>query len=157
MNYVKLIGFGLVGVLFIALGIRGYHAIYQAGANSVQLAWNDEKLAEDKATATAIAQLTKDRDTAMEANSIIKDSYENELRTAHADAQSLAERLSDAESRASAHSTAAAKAGDRPGATDPSSAPSNEQLTSAVAAVFTECDQNASQLDALIAEIKPQL
>jgi hypothetical protein len=142
---------------FFGYGHARYAAGHKDGANAIQVAWDADKEAIQRMADAAIAQATKDKEAAQEANGVIRDEYETQLFTAHANAQSLAQRLSDAEKRATAGSGSLPKTGSGPSAPAAGPSPSNEILTGLLANVFDECSANASQLDALIAEIKPQL
>ena len=148
-------------IVLIAAAFWGYQTIYsegkKAGAATVQSAWDTDKAAIAAQTAQAIAQATKQRDDALEANEAIHNDYQAQLSAATASAQSLAQRLRDTQARLAASSSTMPKAGGGQSTAGAGPASSDAGLTGAVAAVFQECTDNAAQLDALIAEISPQL
>lgn len=152
----------LLALVVLVGGFFGYGAWRESvgkknGANRIQVAWDADKAKIQAVTDAAIAQATAQKDMALQANEVIANDYQTQLSAAVADADSLAERLRNAEARLAAHSDTAAKAGDQPGITETGPQASHGELTNAVARVFAECTENADQLDALIAEIRPQL
>lgn len=148
-----LLGIGAV----LGYGHYRYEAGDKVGSDRVQVTLDAFK-ADVQATADkAIAQATKDRDTALEANSVIKDQYETQVFSANAAAQQLANRLRNAEARLATSGSTPAKAGSGQSAAPAGPPPSNDRLTDLLGRTFEQCSQNADQLDALIAEIKPQL
>ncbi len=152
-----------VGLLLALVGGASYwhHSVYDqgeiAGRAAVQKLWNENKKTIQATADAAIAKANQERDEAQRANEVISHDYETKILAARADAVSLAQRLRDAAARLAANSRATDKAGGQ-SATPGASAPASDGvLTSAVAGVFEECNANSDQLDALIAEIKPQL
>jgi hypothetical protein len=160
MIYAKL---AFYAVLVTAIAYGGYHVADlkgKAALEKLQLAWDADKAAIQKAADAAIAQATKDRDAALEANGVIQSEYQTQLSSANASAAQFANRLRNAESRltASSSSTGKANSGQTTTATGtPTSADQLGQLVSLVTDLRTECLQNADQLDSLTAEIRPQL
>jgi hypothetical protein len=149
-------------IAVLGLGALGYRAVYDsgrtAGANSVQTQWDADKAAIAKTTAAAIAQMTKQRDDALNANEAIHDTYETELSAANANSDALLKRVRQYEASFTAHSGSVPKAGSGPGPADPGQESSGQSvLDSHIVAYDTACQSDAAQLNALIGELKPQL
>jgi len=154
MNYIKVAFWAIVAIVVIVLGLKGYHAIYKAGQQSIQVKW-DANLADINKTAdAAIAKAQKDRDAAIAANGAIHDEYETKLNSANAVATDFAIRLRDAYS---AGGRSVSQAGHQPGSAQTSQPAGDDRLTGLLGRAAAECLQNSAQLDALAAEIKPQL
>jgi preprotein translocase subunit SecF len=158
---VKIIA-GLVGIIvFLGALFFGFRAIYDAGDNAgasrVQLQWDDDKANIQKITDAAIASVTKERDTALQANEAIQNAYQTQLSAANANAADFAARLRSAESRLAASSRGMPQGGGGSGITPASANAGDVVLTNAIGSALAECQANSAQLNALIAEIKPQL
>jgi hypothetical protein len=153
-TYIKI---GAAIALLAALGWLG-RAIYSAGEQHTQLAWDAARIIEKSTYDAAVAQATKERDAALATNEAISNDYQIKLDAANSNAADFAQRLRNATARI--YSNQVSKAGDRPAASDPS-APSSAgqlgQLVTLVTDLRTECKANSDQLDALIAEVKPWL
>jgi hypothetical protein len=161
------IPYRLIGYLAGAIAVLGAlfwvtHAVYEAGdrngAARVQKDWDDDKAAIVKVTAQAIADATKQRDDALNANEAIQNDYQTELLTARATAIQFAQRLRDYQTRAATDRGPVPKAGDHQN----SSATSAESAAEAgiyerLANYDQSCQADAAQLNALIREIRPQL
>jgi len=154
MIYAKLAAAFLV-LLALAWGVdRIYHAGDDSGAARVQAKW-DANLADiNRVADAAIAEANRKRDEAIAANGAIHDEYETKLNSANAVATDFAVRLRDAYS---AGGRSLPKAGGVPGSTETSQPPGDDRLTGLLGRAAAECLQNSAQLDALAAEIKPQL
>jgi hypothetical protein len=155
VNYVKLGAYGLVAVLIIALGARWHHAVYKAGEEHIQTQWDADKEAIAKVAADAVVAANKARDEALAANEGITSDYQNQLSQAGALNDSLSQRLRDYQARA--HRGSLPQAPGDPGTAAAGPNPSLGRLDDLVAASLTECADNRAQLNALIAEIRPQL
>lgn len=155
-----------VGALVIFMSAVGwafyatYHAGKKAGSDAIQKLWDEDK-AKIQATAdAAIAQATKDKETAIAANEVIANDYQAQLLAANASAAQFAQRLRNAEAIIAAGGGSSAKAPDKPGSVNPGSPAVAEllgQLVTLVTDLRTDCKADADQLDALIAQLKPQL
>lgn len=130
---------------------------YAAGAAAVQVKWDVDKAAIMAAAAAAILKAQQDRDEALQANQVIHDTYEAELLAAHTSANSLAQRLREYAANATANSGRVPQADRGPGSPAAGTPSGDDRLTELLGAAFAECTQNADQLDALIAQLKPQL
>lgn len=158
---IKLIA-SLVAVIGILSGLWYYgHAQHTAGfkegAASIQVQWDADKEAIQKAADEAVAKATKDRDDALQANEVLQNDYQVQISSARALNGELAQRLRDAQNRVPAGSGSVPKAGSGQGSTPTSGTPTMGQIDDAIAATLTECANNRAQLNALISEIKPQL
>ena len=152
--YAKLAGILLALAALAWLG----KAIYSAGEQHVQLAWDAARIIEKSTYDAAVAQATKERDAALATNEAISNDYQTKLDAANSNAADFAQRLRNATARI--YSNQVPKAGDRPAAADPSetsSAGQLQQLAGLTAALHAECLANNAQLEALIAEVKPWL
>lgn len=133
-------------------------AIYSAGEQHTQLAWDAARIVERSTYDAAVAQATKERDVALQNNEDISNAYQIKLDAANANAADFAMRLRNATARI--YNNQVPKAGDRPTAADPgqaSSAGQLGQLVTLITGLRTECKANSDQLEALIGEIKPWL
>ena len=158
----KLIG---GAILFLILGgaiYFGLRSVYSAGVTDgkavVQIAWDTDRAGIQKVTDVAIAQATAQRDMALQANEVIANDYQTKLSSANASAADLLGRVRAYEARAAANSSFVQKAGGEP-ATAPAGqvAPSKDSLDQFLLAYDAACQSDAAQLNALIAEIRPQL
>jgi hypothetical protein len=161
---IKLIGIGLAVILLALGGYFGFRYAYDDGEISgkaqIQTAWDADRAAIQKLTDTAIAAATKQRDEALTANEAIQNDYQTKLSAANANAADFSRRLSNALSGATANRSAVPQAGAGPSpatASTPSSAEQLGKLVGLTADLHAECVANSAQLNALIAEIKPQL
>lgn len=161
-----MIPYKLLGYLVGAAAVLGAlfwvtHAIYaagdKAGAERIQIAWDDDKRAIAEVTAKALAKATQERDDAIQANEAINEQHHVELQTIQANSLALAQRLRDAEARSAADRRAVSKAADIVRAVTTPQPSGMGSIDDAIAATLTECAANRSQLNALIAELKPQL
>lgn len=156
-----------IGVLVIALALGGYIGFRMAfdsgltaGKAEVQTEWDADKINIQKVADVAIASAMKQRDDAIENNQVIHDQYEKQVAGISANAADFARRLRNAEAiiTAGGRSTGKADSGPAPAtAGQTSSADQFGRLLTLITDFHTECQANADQLDALIAEIKPQL
>jgi hypothetical protein len=156
MNTVKL---AFYGVLIAAIFYGGYHVAAVKGKSNLealQLAWDDNKAAIQAEADKAIAQATKEREAALEANGVIQSDYQAQLSTSQALNAGLSQRLRQYQST-SARSGPVPQASGGQQPVDPSTAQRLGLLDDAVASALTECADNRVQLNALIAQIKPQL
>lgn len=157
----KLIAAALGTLVLIALGFWGFTTIYddgkREGSATIQTKWDADRKAIADATANAIAQATKARDEALEANEAIQNDYAQKLSATAAAGADLTQRLRNAEARLAANRDLMPKAGGGQGAPDPGPTASDDRLTSLLGNAFAECAANATQLDALIAEVQPQI
>jgi hypothetical protein len=157
MIYAKI----LAAVALLAALYWGLAADYSAGKKSgeaaIQTQWDADK-AKIQATAdAAIAQATKERDTALEANEVAQNAYQTQLSLANASAATFAQRLRSAETSLAASRSSMSKGSGGSGSTATSQTSGDVNLTSAFGAALAECAANTAQLDALITELKPQL
>lgn len=143
-----------------ALVYGGYHVADLKGKvalESLQHAWDVDKAAIQKVADDAIAQATKERDTALAANQGIQNDLQTQIDSIRGLNGSLADRLRNLAANSAADSSAMQKAC---GNTDAVTAAANARLgqaSDAIAAALTECAVNTANYKALIAEIKPQL
>ena len=156
----------LVVLLAIGAAVVNYgHHRYLAGKAVVQAEF-DAFLQKTRAAADEIAQQNQKAEAAAAArNEVLAHDYDAKVAAATADRDRLAGLLKRARLGASAGGTA--QSPDIAPAPDASTAGSAEaprpvadrgaELDAAIAAVIVEASTNAAQLDALIAEIKPQL
>jgi hypothetical protein len=157
----KLLGFIVGAVLLLAAVFFGFRAVYDAGDKSgaarIQLQWDQDKADIQRLSDAAIANVTKERDAALQANEVAQNGYQAELSAANASAADFARRLRSAEARLAASSGSVPQASGGQQSADPSSQAGDVRLTNALGAALAECSENAAQLDALIVELKPQL
>lgn len=139
------------------MGTALYSAGKKNGADTIQLAWDKDKAAIQKAADEAVAEATKAKEDAIAANEVIKDDYEAQLLTSRALSSQLSQRLRIAESSLTAGSGTVSQGPDKPGTATAGSTPSMGQLNDALSSALTECANNRAQLNSLIAEIRPQL
>jgi hypothetical protein len=147
-------------VLIAAIFFGGYHVADlkgKAALAALQHAWDVDKAQIQGVTDAAIAQATKDKEAALEANGVIQSDYQTQLSAANARAAALASGLRNLENRIAANSGGMPKAGSGSEPADPTGAPSLGRLNNALGAALNECATNRAQLNALIAEIRPQL
>src|SRR5277367_1670570 len=148
-------------IALVAFGFYEYRTVYnsgkQAGMEQVQTAWDQDKEAIQKVTDAAIAKATKDRDDALEANEGIKNDYEAQLLTARANATAISNQLRNYQARHTSSFDQLPETSSGLGAPAASTGQGLAKLDDALGAALTECKDNAAQLNALIAEIKPQL
>jgi hypothetical protein len=104
----------------------------------------------------ALATVTKERDTALAANEAIQSDYQAKLSATIASTADLAQRLRNAESRLAASSRPVPQAGSGQQSSSPSQNASVDSLNEAIAAVIAESKANSAQLNALVAQVKPQ-
>jgi hypothetical protein len=151
-----------VAVILIGGGWWLYHSAYSegqtAGKAEIQSAWDLDKAAIQAAADKAVADATKARDDALEANGVIQNDYQAQLSAADARATVLAGRLRDYQARIAAGSSGVPKAGGGQGttATSPESA-QEAGIYERLASYDAACQSDAAQLNALIAELTPQL
>lgn len=147
--------------MLIGLGFWGFMTVYddgkREGANAIQTRWDADKAAITATADAAIAQANKSRDEALEANEAIQNDYTQKLSATAAAGADLAQRLRNAEARLAANRSAPSQASGGQGAPDPGPTASDARLTSLLGNAFAECAANADQLDALIAEVQPQI
>jgi hypothetical protein len=151
---------GLVAIIvFLGLLFFGFRAVYDeghsAGVLQVQTEWDADKAAIQKTTDAAIAEQTKLKEDALEANQVIHDNYEKELSAVTATSDAFAKRLRDAENRA--HSGPVPKSGGGQSTAPAVSASSTDRLDGLLSAATAECLANEAQLDSLVKEISPQV
>jgi len=145
--------FALIAVIFSFT----YHEGARAGRLAVQVQWDADKAAQQRAADAAIAKATQEKLAAIAANEVISDQYLSAIANSDARAAEYAQRLRDYEARLHAAGSAAGKA---PGNADPpAAAPASGQgqLESAIGQRLVECDANEAQLIALQEELLPQL
>jgi len=158
---IKLIAGAVLLVVLCALGLWGHHTIYDQGRNAehvrMQALWDADKQRIQALADAALAQALQDRAQAIITNQVIHDQYENALSTVAVAAGSLAERLHDAEAHLATNRSAVPATPDRSGPSSAGPPSGDAALTNAVAATFAECNANADQLDALEAQLNPQV
>jgi hypothetical protein len=143
-------------VLAVCTGLYGAHVGHKAGAAEVQVLWDADKASIAKTAADALAAEQAKTIAALNANQGIINDYDAKLSAAGASNSDLALRLRHALG-APASCSSVPEAPGVPG-TAPAGSPSGAgSVADAVAAAITESELNAAQLDALIAQIKPQL
>jgi hypothetical protein len=140
----------------------GLRSVYSAGVTDgkavVQTAWDADKASIQKVTDAAIAQATAQRDMALQANEVIANDYQTKLSAANANAAALLASVRAYEARAAANRGALPKAGGGQPTADPSQVPpSKDGLDQFLERYDVACQSDAAQLNALIAELKPQL
>jgi hypothetical protein len=136
----------------------GYTQGDAAGSSRVQLEWDRNIEEIQRMTAKAIADATAERDKALAANEGISNDYQAQLSAAHANAAVFAQRLRDYQARATTDSGAVPKAGSGQGAAATSAKSAQEAgIYERLADYDASCQADAAQLNALIAELKPQL
>lgn len=167
----KLIGRIALPLAIVAVVWWQVHAYgercFSAGQAEVQARWDADELAE-KSTADEQIRANQAAEAAAAArNKEIADAHAKELAAAAADTDRLRRLLASARAAATGSSAPAQGAGE-PRAADaspPGESPgaggapagSLERIDAAIADALTEARQNADQLDALLAEIRPQL
>lgn len=161
MTEAKLIAALLGIVIFLGALFFGFRAVYDAGDNAgasrVQLLWDDDKANIQKVTDAALANVTKERDAALATNEAAQNAYQTQLSAATASAADFASRLRSAEARIAANRSSVPKSGSGSEPTPASAQSGDVVLTNAIGSALAECSANAAQLNALIAEIKPQI
>jgi DNA-binding LytR/AlgR family response regulator len=152
---------GLIALIAV-VGLTGwgivadYDAGKKSGSDVVQKLWDANK-AQIQATAdAAIANVTKERDAALQANEVAQNGYQVQLSAANASAADFARRLRNAEASIAASSRAMSKVGSGQQSTTTGTQSGDVVLTNALGSALAECSANAAQLNALIAEVKPQ-
>ena len=156
----------IIGIALIVLGllwlVRREVVQYGDGrAAEVQARWDADELAE-KAVADAATLKNQLEDAADEArNTQVAAQYESRVAAATADNARLARLLRQA--TASAGASRAAQGPDQPGAAPTGPQGSDEPpaaglgIEQLIADALTEARQNADQLDAVLAELTPQM
>jgi hypothetical protein len=152
----------LVGIIvFLGAIFFGFRAVYDAGDNAgaarIQKQWDANKADIQRTADAAIAQATKDKETAIANNEGVINDLQTQVNSTRNLAGDLAKRLSDAENRATAYSGALSKTSDQLAATSRTTAQIMGQLNGAVADALNECGEVRADYKALIAEIKPQM
>jgi hypothetical protein len=153
---------GLVGIIvFLGALFFGFRAVYdagdKAGAARIQLAWDQNKSDIQRLADEAVANVTKERDQALEANEVAQNGYQAQLSAANASAADFASRLRRAEASIAANSRPMPQGGGGQQSSATSAQTGDVNLTNALGAALAECSANTAQLDALIVEIKSQL
>jgi hypothetical protein len=146
-------GAGLV-VGAILLGVI-YHRGYVAGSAKVQARFTEYVSLSDAALSRAQAEAASRENAARENNAKVITDYERRLTDSRVYSSGLASRLR--EYIAKANSSPVSENPDQPGTIGPGAPGGIEQITVVIGDAFGECRANAAQLDALIAEIRPQL
>jgi hypothetical protein len=158
---VKVIAALVLAALLIGGGWWLFHSAYAAGQTAgkaeTQALWDQDKVAIAKVTAIALAEQTKKTEDALDANQVIHDQYQIQLATVTAAAQSLAERLRHAAAHPAAGGGTVPSASSGQGSHSAGAASSLDAFDDDIAAALTECQSNDDRLDALIAEITPQV
>jgi hypothetical protein len=162
----------LAGALVLAMALWAWHAHYKAGYKAgqaqVRALWDADEAAEAKVAADQIAA-NKLHEAAVEARNE-EIARENDAKTAATLADNDRLRRLLASARAAASSGRAAQ-GDSEPVADAAGSPRQDEgagatapesdlaarIDAAIADALTEARQNADQLDALQAEIRPQL
>ncbi len=159
MIWLKIFGpIVLIGLLWA--GVHNYgHGRFKAGKAEIQAKWDQDE-AEEKRVADAATAQAKAQDEADAArNKEIEDAHAKELAAIAADRDRTFRLLRAA--RATADTIRASQGAGVGGVAEASAPGSPDEagsaLDAAIADVVAEARANASQLDALIAEIKPQL
>jgi hypothetical protein len=121
--------------------------------------WTARDLAETQAKDAALAAHKAAQDAADARNNAIMESLSNAAkeRDAALNDAAFARRLLAAAARPAAAGGAVPPAADQPGAPETGGTGQGESLGSLVAEAIGECRRNADRLDALVAEITPQL
>jgi hypothetical protein len=157
----KWILFVVAIVALLAGGFSMYRSAFDngrtAGRAEIQGDWDANKAQIQATTDAAIAQARKERDQALQTNGAIRSDYQIQLDASRSLNTDLSRRLRDYQARAAAGSSGVPKAGSRPSTLSTGSTPSLGQLNDALGGALNECAANRAQLDALIAEIRPQL
>jgi hypothetical protein len=146
--------------LAIVAGIAGYgHGRYAAGKAHVQQKWDAAQAVAREVAEKADAD-RKLQDAADEArNQEIARAHQKELDSAHADRDRVARLLIAARASSRPAPEAPSVPGTAPASTEGSPRPPDAptELDRAIADVIAEHRANSSQLDALIAEVRPQM
>jgi len=147
----------LIAIVVVGLlgGWIGYEAGHKAGSAEIQIKWDADKTAIQKAADVALAAVTAQKEKALADNEAIQATYQSQLQSAQTTAGDLARRLRDYQNAAHGGPMPPPTGGSGP--VTSASIPSEGRLDSALAARLAECAGNEAQLSALIAEIKPQL
>lgn len=155
----KLIAAAIMLLILGGAAYFGLHQVYAAGEAHTQLAWDKDvqtrQAAYDKQVADISAQLAMTRKT----NEAIHGEYDEKLAQASASAAQFAERLRDATNSLNSSTDTLSKVGDLLGsatASQQASAQRLGQLVSLITDFHTECAKNDAQLDAIVAQAKPQ-
>ena len=127
------------------------------GAARVQALWDKDRAQIAALTAQAAADNAKQAAEAAANNGRIISALQTQLSAASAGQSALAQRLRDAEARTAARGSALPGPPGQPPAPLASTAPSASGLAEICAALDTEDQHNADQLDALIAQIRGQV
>jgi hypothetical protein len=160
----KLIGGAVLLTALVAAGFFGVRAIYGAGHTAgkaeVQVTFDKFKADVAKAANDQALQNAADAAAATKLDREKHDEYEAQIAAARADVGVYAERLRNALARLAAGSGASAPAPSGQGLA-PASGPSSDdrlgQLSQLIAAERAECIANDDRLDALVAEVTPQV
>lgn len=146
-------------IALVGFGFYQYRSAFnngkQAGMEQVQTAWDEARLAEQKVTAAAIAQATKERDDALSNNEGIS----NDLQAQLLAARSLNTALTDSlrKYQAGHPSGTVPKAGGGQGTLADAIAPGVGSLDDSLGNALDECYTTRVRYEALIKQITPQL
>lgn len=157
--YLRIAAYGLAALLFGSIGWFVNGDRWQAKYETLQ-ASHAQDIADAQEAGRKALQAQLEQFQATSANNA-KVIYDLQTQTQQAQADSardrdLVQRLLNAASRDPGYH-AVSKTGDQSGATPASQAPGDGQIGELLVATADECRANARQLNALIAEIQPQL
>lgn len=157
--YLRIAAYGLAALLFGSIGWYVNGDRWQAKYEGLQAAHAQEMADAQEAGRKALqAQLEQFQATSANNAKVIHD-LQDQTQQAQADSardRDLVQRLLNAASRNPGYHTVS-EASHQPGATPAGQAPGDGQTGELLVATADECRANARQLNALIAEIQPQL
>jgi hypothetical protein len=155
----KLIGYALLAAALVTAFLAYRHSLINGGIaqgrDEVKALWAKDSAARDKATQEAIASALKREDDARKHNDQVVADYAQKLSAAAGSRDEYFSLLQRA--RNQVRGLAANQGSSAPSPAPTCEATGTERLDSAIAAALVESRENAEQLDALIAVVKPQL
>jgi hypothetical protein len=140
--------------------VADYSAGKKAGQSSVQAAWDEDRIKIQAAADVQIAQITKERDSALEANGVLRDGYEARLLTADARNAQFTSQLRNAAAIIATYRNSVPKTDSGQSSVavvGPTSADQLGELVKLTADLHAECTANADRHDVAYKELTPQI
>lgn len=163
MNYLTLAKYGIIAAAFVGIGIylghlfdKAAYAALQGQYSAFQVQVAHEREAAQKAATDALEAQIAARNITEANNAKVVQELQNRADTSAADL-ARANRLLELAAQDNARPRPVSQAADQPGTAPASQASGPSGLTQLLVATRQECSDNADKLDALIAEIRPQL
>lgn len=158
---IKLIAGAVALIALLVLGWWIHHAIYAAGDTAgsarIQALWDADKKAISDLATQAQAKADAAEKAASAANQEIIDGLQSKLASSESDGLQLARSLRNAQARLATGGSNLPQSPGGPGIAPARGASSDDAITAALGATLAECTRNADRLDALNAELGPQL